>query len=374
MLDEAGFVAAADEIRSWPSYRATPVVRLEGAARAAGVDAVWYKDEGRRFGTGSFKALGGAYAVLRALERASSSGREAVTVACATAGNHGAAVAWGAGQFGCRCVVFLPKGASEARETSLVRLGAEVRRTGEGYDATVTAARAVAEREGWTIVADTTDVADPEEAGSAVDVMQGYRLLVEEALEQLPPSESLTHVVVQAGVGGLAGAVCEHLRARFGAARPELVVVEADTAACLLESARAGRRRVLDTPPRTDMGGLACRAPSALAWEILRTGVRGFLTVSDTEEHEVIRALAGGWPSGAGRADPPVVAGESGAAGLAGLLAAARAPELAASLGLGRRSRVLVVGTEGATDPRAYARIVGRTAGEVAGDGTAAGG
>lgn len=361
MLDDAGFEAAAQEIRSWTEYRPTPLVRLAGPARDARVGAVWYKDEGRRFGTGSFKILGGAYAVRRALERTGSGGED-VTVACATAGNHGAAVAWGARRFGCRCVVVLPEGSSAARERTLRSHGAEVRRSGLGYDATVELVAELAAREGWVVVSDTAGGTDPEEAASAVDVMQGYRLLVEEALDRLPSSEPLTHVFVQAGVGGLAGAVCEHLEARFGAVRPALVVVEAASAACLLASARAGRLRVLEAPPRTRMKGLACRAPSVPAWEILRDGAAGFVTVTDAEERAAIRKLASGWPGPEGPSDPSVVAGASGAAGLAGLLAACASDGLRAALGLDARSRVLVVGTEGATDPEAYRRMAGRRA------------
>lgn len=367
VLDDAGFEAAATEIRSWPEYRPTPLLRLSGPARVADVASVWYKDESHRFGTGSFKALGGAYGVVRALEAASAPRPDGeATVACATAGNHGAAVAWGARRVGARSVVFLPAGASEAREKALRALGAEVRRTTEDYDATVEIASEVADREGWPVVSDTAMTSRPGRAGSAVHVMQGYRLLVEEVLDELPASEQPTHVFVQAGVGGLAGAVCEHLRARLGSVRPDVIVVEAASAACLLTSARAGERRVLAASPRTRMTGLACRSPSALAWEVLREGARGFLTVTDAEGRAAIRGLADGWSDGEGAADPPVVAGESGAAGLAGLLAAAGRPGPRRALGLDEGARVLVVGTEGATDPGAYRRIVGRPAEEVA--------
>lgn len=367
VLDDAGFEAAATEIRSWPEYRPTPLLRLSGPARLADVASVWYKDESHRFGTGSFKALGGAYGVVRALERGSASRPDGrITVACATAGNHGAAVAWGARRVGARSVVFLPAGASEAREEALRALGAEVRRTGEGYDATVELASEMADREGWLVVSDTAMTSRPDRAASAVHVMQGYRLLVEEVLDELFASRQPTHVFVQAGVGGLAGAVCEHLRARLGSVRPEVIVVEAASAACLLSSARAGRKRILASSPRTSMIGLACRTPSALAWEILREGARGFLTVTDAEGRAAVRGLADGWSSSEGAADPPVVAGESGAAGLAGFLAAAGRPGPRRALGLDEGSRVLVVGTEGATDPDAYRRIVGRPAEEVA--------
>ncbi|HET6521040.1 MAG TPA: diaminopropionate ammonia-lyase [Geminicoccaceae bacterium] len=376
VLNEAGFARALATIRSWPGYAPTPLVPLPGLAAAAGLGEVWYKDEAGRFGLGSFKALGGAYAVGRLLARevAARTGAAAVTAAdlqagrhrditgaiticCATDGNHGRSVAWGAMTFGCRCVIYIHATVSEGRERAIERFGALVRRTPGNYDDSVRQAARDAEANGWFVVSDTsyegyTDVPR--------DVMQGYAVMAEEALRQLPPGGPPSHVFVQGGVGGVAAAVCAQLWRRLGADRPRFVVVEPERADCLYQSALAGKRTPASGDADTIMAGLACGEASLLAWRVLETGADAFMTVPDDSAPDLMRRLAGG--SGG---DRPLVAGESAVAGLAGALAALADPDKAAALGLGPDGRVLVFGTEGATDPELYARIVGRPAEEV---------
>jgi diaminopropionate ammonia-lyase len=178
-------------------------------------------------------------------------------------------------------------------------------------------------------------------------------VLAEEALAQLPAGERPTHLFLQAGVGGMAAAVAGHLWETLGEARPTVVVVEPARAACCYESARAGRPVSLEGDLDTLMACLSCGEPSLLAWEVLDAGADFFLTIPDEAALRAMRVLA----KGAG-GDPAVVAGESGAAGVAALLVAAESPELREALGLGGEARVLVIGTEGATDPEIYRRIV----------------
>lgn len=348
ILDEAGFEAARAAIRSWPGYTPTPLRRLDGLARAAGLGAIFLKDESGRFGLGSFKALGGGFAVARAIERRG----PGITVTCATDGNHGRAVAWGAARVGCRCVIFVHEGVSLGRRRAIEAFGAEVRVVPGTYDDAVRRSAEVAAGEGWVLVSDTS-FAGYEEIPR--DVMQGYAVMAEEALDELadgPP----THVFLQGGVGGLAAAVAARLDRRFAAARPRIVVVEPDRAACLLASCRAGRPVAVAGDLDTVMAGLACGEPSLLAWRVLDELAHAFLAIPDHAAVAVMRLLA----EGVG-VDPPLVVGESGVAGLAGALAAAAAPPLARALGLGPESRVLVFGTEGATDPEVYRAIVGKS-------------
>lgn len=332
---------ARTAMRTWPGYGPTPLRALSGLAADLGVGAVLYKDESDRFGLGSFKALGGAWAVREVLRRREEPAAE-VTVACATAGNHGRSVAWGAERFGCRCVVYLPEGASEHRERDIAGHGARVVRPGLDYDAAVRRVRRDAEAEGWTVVADT---AGRGETRIPREVTEGYTLLVAEALSQADARP--THVFVQAGVGGLAAAVTAHLWTELGADRPTVVVVEAAGAEALLESARTGRRETLEGPFDTAMRCLACGEPSTLAWRVLGPGADFFLAVADGDVEDAVRRLAAG-----GGADPEIVAGPSGAAGTAALLAAARDAAAREELGLGGDSRVLVIGTEGAAAAR----------------------
>ncbi|PHK96460.1 diaminopropionate ammonia-lyase [Pseudoroseomonas rhizosphaerae] len=363
VLPESGFRRAAAEIASWPGYAETPLHPLAEVAEAAGIAALHYKDEGGRFGLGSFKALGGAYAVARLLvaelarrgvapaarvaeliEGRYAEATGAITVTCATDGNHGRSVAWGAQRFGARCVIFVHETVSQGRRDAIAAYGAEIREVPGHYDDAVRAAAAMAEREGWFVVSDTSW---PGYTEVPRDVMQGYRLMAEEALAALPAPP--THVFVQGGVGGVAAAVSVQLRARFGTA-PRLVVVEPERAACLLASAEAGHAVSVPGDLDTLMAGLACGEPSLLAWQELERAAFAFMAVPDASAVDVMRLLA--------RRAPPITAGESAVAGLAGLLLAAADPAARAALGLDAASRVLVFGTEGATDPALYAALV----------------
>jgi diaminopropionate ammonia-lyase len=367
ILEPAGFALAWGEITQWPGYEATPLHSLPGLSRAVGVGTVWYKDESKRFRLKSFKALGGAYAVLRLAvnEVDGATGRAPLskdvfaglhrdrvahmTVASATDGNHGRAVAWAADQIGCRCVIFVHEGVSDARVLAIETLGAEVRRVAGNYDDAVRRAADEAQINHWCLVSDTsyagyTDVPR--------DVMQGYRVMVEEAVRALPAGEVPTHTFVQVGVGALAGAVCAHLWEKWGPNRPWFVTVEPVQAACLQRSIVSLRPVSIDGNLDTIMAGLACGEVSLLAWQILAPGVDFAMTVADEQAVSSMRVLADGMYG-----DPRIISGESGAAGLAGLLSASR-PDIARLINLGPDSRVLVFGTEGDTDPDLYRTLV----------------
>ncbi|BBK34177.1 diaminopropionate ammonia-lyase [Stella humosa] len=372
VLNENAFAEAQGEIARWPGYAPTPLVGLPGLARDLGLDAIWYKDESGRFGLGSFKALGGAYAVFRLLAReiAARTGETVgaadlvagrhrdlvagLTVTCATDGNHGRSVAWGARTFGCRCVIYIHETVSEGRRQAIADFGAEVVRTPGNYDDSVRRAADDAARNGWFVVSDTSY---PGYVDVPRDVMQGYAVMADEALAQLPAGTLPTHIFVQAGVGGLAAAICGHFWERLGADRPRFVVVEPEKAACLYASAEAGRPTVFPGALDTIMAGLACGEVSLIAWQVLDTGADAFMTIPDDAAIAAMRELAAG--------APPVVAGESGVGGLAGLMAAMGDADSRRRLGLDAGSRVLLFGSEGDTDPTLYAELVGRPAAAV---------
>ncbi len=373
LLNEAGIAAAWEEISSWPGYAPTPLVRLPGLAAAAGIHDLRYKDEGGRFGLGSFKALGGAYAVGRLLlgEVEARSGvrsttaelragghrdiaRE-ITVCTATDGNHGRSVAWGAQLFGCKCIIYIPATVSEGRKAAMERFGADVRWIEGNYDDSVRQVADDAERNGWYLVSDTSH---PGYTIPPLDVMHGYTVMAGETIRQSMGDAAPTHAFVQGGVGGLAAAVCACFWQSYGSARPRLIVVEPNKAACFYESARVGAPVTVTGDLDTVMGGLASGEVSRVAWEVLSVGADAFLTVPDETTFELMRVLARGVDG-----DPSIVAGESAIAGLAGLLGALETPALASDLGLGPDSRVLVFGTEGATDPELYQAIIGGPSG-----------
>jgi diaminopropionate ammonia-lyase len=236
-------------------------------------------------------------------------------------------------------VIFVYDGVPEDQIAAIARHGADIVHVAGVYEAAVAECRARAAKEGWTIVSDTSW---PGYDDIPARVMQGYTAMAAEAFDQMPAAP--THVLLQAGVGGMAAAVAAHAEMRFKAGRPRIVVVEPHTAACLMASARAGC--LTDSPlgERTIMGRLECSVPSPIAWEILGGLAEAFVAVTDVTASRAVR-----WLAARGIETSP-----SGAAGVAGLLALLEHPSAVASLGLGRDSRVLAFVTEAATaDDRA---------------------
>lgn len=345
----------------------TPLLELRGLAAELGVANVHVKDEGQRLGLGSFKALGGAYAVacLVVEEASRRLGRRigfdelasqevatvasSMTVACATDGNHGRSVAQGASRVGAKAAIFVHSGVSDERVAAIAHFGAEMIRVDGNYDDSIARAAEVAGERGWIVVSDTSW---PGYERIPSLVMQGYTLLVRETLLRLP--EPPTHVFLQAGVGGFAAAVAGHMALVLGDRRPTVVVVDPARAACLVESAKAGRPVKVGHGEPTVMAMLECYEPSLVAWRVLSRVADAFMTVDEGDALAAMNRLARPVAS-----DPAIVAGESGGVGLAGFATAMRDPEACRQLRLDEASRVLVINTEGATDPRLYRELVG---------------
>ncbi len=366
-LGVAGADAAEAYLRTRPNHRATPFLSLPALAHEIGIGAIHIKDEGQRLGLGSFKALGGAYAVTRLVveEAARRLGRPVaiadtgsadvravaatMTFTCATDGNHGRSVAQGAQLAGAKSVIFVHAGVSDERIAAIARFGAEMVRVDGNYDCSVAEATRVADARGWTLVSDTSWPGYERIPGL---VMQGYTVIVREALREM--AEPPTHVFVQAGVGGIAAAVAAHLAIEFGERRPTMVVVDPARSACVYESARAGHPVKVAPGEPTVMAMLECYEPSLVAWRILSRCADAFMTVEDDEAVAVMNRLAR--PKGG---DPAIVSGESGGVGLAALLQAAADADMRRALRLDATSRALLINTEGATDPKRYEALVG---------------
>ncbi len=357
--------AAIAEIRSWEGYAPTPLANLDRLSGALGLGAVVYKDESARFGLGSFKALGGAYAVIRLLaDRLGTTTAElragrvrdkarAVTVTTASAGNHGRSVAWGARMAGCACRVYVHAGVSAGRAAAIEALGAEVVRVDGSYDDAVRTCAGEAAARRWLVVSDTSYenyLQVPRQ------VMAGYTLLATEALAQA--DTPVTHLFVPAGVGGLAAALAARFWMETGAARPRIVIVESEHAACLMASARRGRAAPVRVRTESVMGGLSAGAPSLIAWEILRRAASHFVTVPDAPVGAAMRLLASG-----DAGERPIEAGECAAAGVLALIGAGCNETLRRVIDLDGDSRVLLIGTEGATDPETYRKLMGQPPG-----------
>ena len=366
VLSPENFATAFEEITCWEGYAVTPLVSLDDLAEKIGVAKLLYKHEGPRFGLGSFKALGGSYAALRVLQREISkvhghsvsladirSGKYAedcanITLVSATDGNHGRSLAWGCQRFGAPCRIYIHAEVSKGREVAMKELGADVIRIEGDYDDSVALAKSEAEENGWFVVSDTSW---PGYSEPPRDVMSGYGVMVREicdALDQAP-----THVFLQGGVGGLAAGVVAGLKQYWKENSPRVVIVEPDLAACLFESAKQGKATTVAIEEETIMAGLSCGEPSEMAWEILSQEASDFLTIPEQIVAPTVRLLAR--PLGT---DDALEAGESAVAGLAAVIAARSDAALSDQLGLDGKSRVLLIGSEGVTDPEIFARIM----------------
>jgi diaminopropionate ammonia-lyase len=366
--------AALPAVQRFLAYRkaqqSTPLVRLPHLAGRLGVAELLVKDESTRLGLGSFKALGGAFAVLNlVLEQAGDELGQPVdftdldspavravakkmTVGCATDGNHGRSVAAGASMVGAQAAIFVHEGVSEQRVGAIAKFGARIIRVPGNYDDAVAEAARVCAANNWTIVSDTSW---PGYDRIPSLVMQGYTVMVDGAIGAPP-----THVFIQAGVGGLAAAVAGHLAAVLGERRPKFIVVEPERAACVLKSVEAGRPIKIEHGEPTVMAMLECYEPSLVAWRVLQRCADAFMTVDEQDAVDAMRTLAS--PGGG---DRPIVAGESGGVGLAGLTRVCNEATARKTLGLGPSSRVLLINTEGATDADRYGSLIGKTPAEV---------
>jgi diaminopropionate ammonia-lyase len=362
---------AREDLRATLSQASTPLLELDRLAQDLGVARVAAKYEGSRTELASFKSLGGAYAVgvtvARLLEQRGVAERitpadlekglhadeaATVTVTCASDGNHGRSVAWGARRYNCRARIYLPEAVSPFREQAILALGAQVCRVAGNYDEAVRRAAEDASQNGWLVVSDT---ATPDYRDVPSIVTAGYTLMIEEAVGQLGGGQAPTHVLVQVGCGGLAAMVAGYFMARFGANRPRLVAVEPVQAACLMRSIEDGASAVVGGSHDTRMGGLACGELSFSAWPILRDSIDLAIALPDRFALEAVRRLHHG--SLGASAD----CGESGAATVGALLAALEDPELRSALRLDRESRILLFLTEGVTDPEQFQEIVERS-------------
>ena len=347
-LNSRNMQAAMDEITGWDAYAPTPLASLSDLAAFCGVKAVYYKDESTRFGLGSFKALGGAYAASQLVAKKIADGFSAsdVTVATATDGNHGRSVSWGAQRAGYNAKIYIHEHVSEERAEAMRAYGAEVTRIAGNYEASLAACKADAEANGWDIVSDTSwegylDIPRT--------IMAGYTVMTNEALDQMGDTMP-THAFLPIGVGGLASAVAAPLWQRMGADLCNLISVESTMSSCFLESIAAGEPTLVDIAEETLMAGLSCGEISALAWDILRTTLTHCVAISDDAVAPLMRWLH--------QRDQSIEAGECSTSGIAALLQAHAQPEKWREMGFDENSVVLLIGTEGATDRALYEQLI----------------
>lgn len=319
-------------LQKCPVYVPTSLTTLPALAQELGIAQLFAKDESSRMGLGSFKALGGAFAVAQMICEAADTDdpmdgaahelAAGMTFVTASAGNHGLSVAAGAKIFGAKSVVVLPAAAPEAFVQRISAMGATVKRSGSYEDSVAEAIRS-ADEKGWIHLADGswTGYVEPPAL-----IMEGYTVLAEECRRAFVEAGTWpTHVFLQAGVGGLAASLAAHIR-EVWSEQPHIVVVEPDAAPCLLESVKAGKLTHAGGPD-SNMGRLDCKDASMIAFDSLRCDANAFLTISD-HDAELASAML---------ARHGMVTTPSGAAGLAGLIAVAPGPQ----------SRCLIIVSEG---------------------------
>lgn len=375
LMSEENVTKANDFHKSFPQYSVTPLQKLSALASYLGVKGIYCKDESYRFGLNAFKVLGGSYAMGRYIAKelgrdisqlpynvlSSDKLREEfgqATFFTATDGNHGRGVAWAAKRLGQKAVVRMPKGTTKTRFDNIAKEGAEVTIEEVNYDDCVRMAAAEAAKTEHGIIVQDTAWAGYEEIPSWI--MQGYGTLVLEADKQLKENgiDRPTHVFVQAGVGSLAGAVVGYFAHKYKENPPVMVVCEASAADCLYRSAVQADGNLVNVTGdlQTIMAGLACGEGNTIGWDILKNHVTVFASCPDWMSAKATRIYANPLEN-----DPHIISGESGSVPLGLAYTALHdedAKDLKEALKLDENSNILVISTEGDTDPVRYREIV----------------
>ena len=330
-------------ISNWKSYTPTPIVELNKLSKELNLKKIFYKDESKRFDLKSFKALGGAYAVEKITK-----GNKDIVVATATAGNHGRSVAWGARRLGLKCKIFISEFVSEARGRAMADLGADVIKVKGNYEKSLIECIKQSTDNNWQIV---QDVAWKDYVVVPKYTMAGYTVMMKEIADQIK-NEKITHIILQAGVGGMAGAMIAGI-ARYLENIPETIVVEPDSAACVMESIKTGKIEKIDIQRESLMGGMSCGEVSLVPWEILKNSVKFCISLPDDDIAKTMKLLGNSSFS-----EEKIIAGENSAPGVISLITSCFDDKIKKKLNLNTKSNVLVIGCEGDTDKEMYQKLI----------------
>ncbi len=334
---------AYSSISNWKGYAPTPLIELNKLSKELNLNKIYYKDENKRFDLKSFKALGGAYAVEKVTQ-----GNKDVIVATATAGNHGRSVAWGARRLGLKCKIFISEFVSDARGKAMADLGADVVKVKGNYEKSLIECIKQSTENNWQIV---QDVAWKDYMLVPKYTMAGYTVMMKEIVDQLK-IEKITHIILQAGVGGMAGAMVAGI-ARYLDNVPTTIVVEPDSAACVMESIKSGKIEKIDIKRESLMGGMSCGEVSLVPWEILKNSVKHCISLPDDDIAKTMRLLGNSSFS-----DEKIIAGENSVPGVISLITSSEDQNIKEKLKLNKDSNVLVIGCEGDTDKEMYQKLI----------------
>ena len=330
-------------ISKWENYKPTPLLLLNKLCKELNLNNVFYKDESKRFNLKSFKALGGAYAVEKITK-----GNKEITVSTATAGNHGRSVAWGAKRLGLKCKIFISEYVTDARGKAMEELGAEVIKVKGNYEKSLLECIKQSTNNNWQIV---QDVAWKDYMVVPKLTMAGYSVMMKEIVDKVD-NEKITHIFLQAGVGGMAGAMVAGI-ARYLSNVPKIITIEPDSAACVMESIKSGKIEKINITRESLMGGMSCGEPSLVPWEILKKSVNYCISLPDEDIARTMKLLGNGNFS-----DEKIIAGENSAPGVISLIASCNDEKIKNKINLDSNSNVLLIGCEGDTDKEMYQKLL----------------
>ena len=330
-------------ISSWDNYLSTPLISLNKLNEKLKLNKIFYKDESKRFHLKSFKALGGAYAVEKIIK-----GNDKNVISTATAGNHGRSVAWGAQKNGLECKIFISEFVSESRAKVMRNFGADVIRVKGNYEDSLNECIMQSNKNNWQIV---QDVAWEDYKLVPKLTMAGYSVMMKEISEQIK-NEKISHVILQAGVGGMAAAMVAGI-ARYLDYIPQIIVVEPDSAACVLESINKGKIEKISIEKESIMGGMSCGEVSLVPWEILKNSVHFCVTVSDDYISKTVKYLANKEFS-----NEKIIGGECSTPGIVSLAGLNNDDETRKKINLNENSNVLIFGCEGDADEELYQKLL----------------
>ena len=330
-------------ISKWDSYSPTPLLLLNKLSKELNLNKIYYKDESKRFDLKSFKALGGAYAVEKVTK-----GNKNITVSTATAGNHGRSVAWGARRLGLKCKIFISEYVSDVRGKAMEDLGAVVVKVKGNYEKSLIECIKQSTDNNWQIV---QDVAWKDYMLVPTLTMAGYSVMMKEIVGQIN-NEEITHIFLQAGVGGMAGAMVAGA-ARYLKNIPKMIIVEPDSAACVMESIKTGKIEKINILRESLMGGMSCGEPSLVPWKILKKSVNNCISLPDDDIGKAMSLFAN-----ASFGDDKIIAGENSAPGVISLIASCNNKNIKNKINLNSSSNVLLIGCEGDTDQEMYQKLL----------------
>ncbi|MFL2892856.1 MAG: diaminopropionate ammonia-lyase [Candidatus Pelagibacter sp.] len=333
---------AYKKISKWKGYSPTPLTKLNKLNKNLKLKNIFYKDESKRFHLKSFKALGGAYAVEDI-----SKGKKNIVISSATAGNHGRSVAWGAQRLGLECRIFVSQYVSETRVKEIEKFGATVTRVKGDYESSLNECIRQTKKNKWHIV---QDVSNKNYKYVPQLTMAGYSIMIKEISKQT--NQYITHVFLQAGVGGMAAGSVAGI-ARYFKRIPKIIVVEPKEAACVLKSIEAKKMKKIKIKKESIMGGMSCNEMSLVPWNILNKSANHCITIDDSKVSNTVAMLAKSKFS-----NKKITGGECATPGIISLIAACNDKKIKNLLELNEKSNVLVMGCEGNADATLYNKLL----------------